>query len=144
MLQVSPSSLFSRPVPQKGQNLVELLFTLPFFLLIVLYCIEFGRVWMTLEGTKMAVKAATNAAALYHSTIVGQTILSEQIALQGLNATSYTVKQVPNQHAYQADITVQYEPFFSKVKIPTLAGTVSILPTAFDMSYTGVTGVGVY
>lgn len=128
----------------KGQNLVELLFTLPFFLLIVLYIIEFGRIWMTYEGAKIAAKTASHAAASFHSTTVGRTYLNEKVIVMGLDASNMSVQQVAGQHAYQTDITVTYQPFYSNLTIPTLSGPVSLFPNALEMTYTDITDVALY
>jgi Flp pilus assembly protein TadG len=127
-----------------GQNLVELVLTLPFVLILVFFIIEAGRVNFTFQGAKMAVMSGAHTAALYHNAAVGKQQLDNKLAATGLTATTASVVQLPNRHAYQATVTVHYAPFFGGVSIPTLSGPVSILPSQFDITYNAVEDVAVY
>ncbi len=128
----------------KGQNLVELVLTLPFVLALLFFTIDLGRVWMVYEGAKMAARDAAYTAAIYHSASVGKTQLDNKLAASGLDVKTATVKQVTNQHAYQVDVTVSFKPLFAQLSIPTLAGPQAIIPNGFDVNYAAITDVSVY
>ena len=128
----------------RGQNLVELALTLPFVLLFIFFIVELGRVWFVYEGAKMAAMSGVHAASIYHSAGVGQKELDNKIAAAGLDKNTATVTQIPNQHAYRADVNVTFTPFFGGVQIPTVSGPISIIPAAFPISYSAVEDVSVY
>lgn len=128
----------------QGQNLVELALTLPFVIIMLFFIIELGRAWFVYEGTKMAAMEGAYSASVYHNPMVGQTQLNNKLAAAGLNVKSARVSQVPNQHAYQADVTVTFTPFFGGISIPTLNGPISIIPGAFDITYSAVEDVAIY
>jgi len=128
----------------RGQNLVELVLTLPFVVIMLFFIIELGRAWMAYEGAKMAARDGAYTASIYHNASTGQTQLDNKLAAAGLTVKTAKVSQVPNQHAYQADVTVTFSPFFGSVTIPTLSGPISILPAQFDISYQSITDVAVY
>lgn len=128
----------------RGQNLVELVLTLPFVVIMLFFIIELGRAWMVYEGAKMAARDGAYTASIYHNANTGQTQLDNKLAAAGLTVKSAKVSQVPNQHAYQADVTVTFSPFFGGLSIPTLSGAISILPAQFDISYQSITDVAVY
>lgn len=127
----------------RGQNLVELVLTLPFILIFLFFIIDVGRAWMVYEGAKMAARDAAYTAAIYHNASVGQTQLSNKLLAGGMNGSG-TVKQVPNQHAYQVNVQVRFTPLFAQLTIPTLSGPQKILPASFPVSFTAVTDVSVY
>ena len=128
----------------KGQNLVELALTLPYVLIMIFFVIEMGRAWMTFEGAKMAARDGAYTASIYHNTQAGKGQMDYKLAAAGLTAKTSQVKQMPGQHAYQAEVTVSYSPFFSGLSIPTISGPIQIFPAAFDVSYSAVTDVSVY
>lgn len=128
----------------RGQNLVELGLTLPFVLIFLFFIIELGRAWFVYEGAKMAAMAGAHAAAVYHNKDVGQNELDKKIAAAGLDKKAATVDQIQNQHAYFADVTVTFTPFFGGVSIPTVSGNIQLIPNEFDISYTAVEDVAVY
>jgi len=74
----------------------------------------------------------------------GQQQLDSKLAAAGLSVSSSSVQQVPNAHAYQASVTVRFTPFFGGLSIPTVSGPISIIPNAFDISYSAVEDVSVY
>lgn len=127
----------------RGQNLVELVLTLPFVLLFIFFIIDVGRAWMTIEGAKMAGRDAAYTAAIYHSASVGQTQLNNKLSAVGMQGTG-TVRQIPNQHAYEANVNATFTPLFAQLSIPTLTGPVRILPASFPVTYTAITDVSVY
>lgn len=133
-----------RRARHRGQNLVELVLTLPFVIIMVFFIIELGRAWMVYEGAKMAARDGAYTASIYHSVSTGQTQLDNKLAAAGLTVKTSKISQVPNQHAYQADVTVSFAPFFGSIAIPTLSGPITILPSQFDISYTAVTDVAIY
>lgn len=128
----------------RGQNLVELGLTLPFVLIFLFFIIELGRAWFVYEGAKMAATAGAHAAATYHNKDVGQNELDKKIAAAGLEKKTTKVDQIQNQHAYYADVTVTFKPFFGGVSIPTVSGNIQLIPSQFDISYTAVEDVSVY
>lgn len=129
---------------QRGQNLVELALTLPFVLLLLFFIIEMGRLWFTYEGAKMSASEGAHTAAMYHSTQVGKTQLDNKLAAIGLDVKGATINQVTNQHAYQANVTVKYSPFFGGISIPTLSGPIPIIPDSFDITYNAVEDMAIY
>jgi hypothetical protein len=126
-----------------GQNLVELMFTLPFMLLLVFFVIDLGRAWRTYEGAKTAVRSANYTASIYHSADVGQAYLDHLLSATGVFGSG-KVTQLPNQHAYQSSVKVTFKPLFAELSIPTLSGPIPVFPAAFEISYSGVTDVSVY
>ncbi|MEM0952155.1 MAG: TadE/TadG family type IV pilus assembly protein [Cyanobacteria bacterium P01_H01_bin.74] len=128
----------------QGQNLVELVFTLPFFLILVLYIIEFGHFWMTYEGAKTVIKSGVHAATLYHSDTIGENYARAQANRLSLNIQTLNVQQVNNTHTYQGSIELTYIPYFSSATIPTLNGGISLLPGNINLFYRNITDVAVY
>jgi Flp pilus assembly protein TadG len=128
----------------RGQNLVELALTLPFVIIMLFFIIELGRVWFVYEGAKMAALEGAHTAAIFHNDTVGESQLNKKLAAAGLNVKSSNVSQVANQHAYQADVTVGFSPFFGGLSIPTLSGPISIIPGDFDITYTAIEDVAIY
>lgn len=118
--------------------------TLPFVLVLIFFIIEAGRVNFTLQGAKIAAMSGAHTASLYHNAATGKQELDSKLAATGLTAVTASVAQVPNQHAYQATVTVRYSPFFGGVSIPTLSGRISILPSQFNITYNAVEDVAVY
>jgi len=133
-----------RQKASRGQNLVELALTLPFVIVMMFAIIEFGRVWYTYEGVKMAVNEGLVVASNYYSPSTGQTRMQQRLAAAGLTASTATITQVPGQQAWQANATVQYTPFFGNLSIPSISGPITILPANFDISYTAVQAVSIY
>jgi Flp pilus assembly protein TadG len=140
-MPVSPKGSLRKA--QRGQNLVELVFTLPLMLALVFFTIDVGRAWMTYEGAKMAARSASYAASIYHSASVGRTYLNYKLAASGLTGNG-DVTQVASQHAYRSNVTVTFTPLFAHLSIPTLSGPQRIIPASFDISYSGITDVSVY
>lgn len=128
----------------RGQNLVELVLTLPIVVVMLFFIIEMGRVWMTYESAKMAVRDAVYAAATHHNAITGQIELNSRLAGAGLTVRKAAVTQLPNQHAYKGDVTVLYYPFFGSMSIPTLSGPMTLIPNQFEVNYSAVTDIAVY
>jgi Flp pilus assembly protein TadG len=151
MRQPSPRRSFNTRKPtqrnracQRGQNLVELVLTLPFVVLMMFFIIELGRAWMVYEGAKMAARDGAYTASIYHNVDAGETQLKNKLDAAGLTTKTYKVSQVRDKHAYEANVTVTFSPFFGGLSIPTLSGSISILPSEFDISYTAVTDVAIY
>jgi Flp pilus assembly protein TadG len=128
----------------RGQNLVELVLTLPFVILMMFFIIEIGRAWMTYESAKMAARDGAYTASIYHNATTGQTQLNNKLSAAGLSAKVAQVQQIQNEHAYKADVIVTFTPFFGGLSIPTLSGTMPIIPSAFDLSYSSITDVSIY
>jgi Flp pilus assembly protein TadG len=129
---------------EAGQNLVELVLTLPMVLVMIFFIVEFGRVWMTYQSAKTAAREGVYVASLYHSVKAGQDQMAYKLNVAGVTVKTATVTQVPGKHAYKSDVTVTFESLFGGVQIPTLAGPISILPAQFDLGYKAVTDVAVY
>lgn len=129
---------------QAGQNLVELALTLPMVLVMIFFIIELGRAWMTYESAKTAAREGSYVASIYHNTQAGQDQMNYKLSASGVTIKSATVSQVPGKHAYESDVTVTFQPIFGSMQIPTLGGTISIIPSQFDLSYKAVTDVAVY
>ncbi len=128
----------------RGQNLVELALTLPFVIIMIFMIIELGRAWFVYEGAKMAATEGAYTASIYHNASVGQDQQDNKLAAAGLDVKASRVTQVQNQHAYQANVTVTFTPFFGSLAIPTLNGPMRLLPAAFDISYSAVQSVSIY
>jgi Flp pilus assembly protein TadG len=128
----------------RGQNLVEMALTFPFILLLILFMVEMGRVWFTYEGAKMAATEGAHAASMYHNPNVGKNLLDQKLAVAGLKVQSATVSQIPNKHAYEADVTVRFTPLYGELSIPTVGGKVSFIPAGFNITYTAVDDVALY
>lgn len=127
----------------RGQNLVELVLTLPFVLILIFFIIDVSRAWMAYESAKMAARDAAYTASIYHNASVGQTQLNNRLAATGLKGKG-TVTQVPNQHAYQVSVDATFTPLFAQLTIPTLSGPIKILPASFPVTYSAITDVSVY
>lgn len=127
----------------RGQNLVELVLTLPFMLVLIFFIIDSGRAWMTYESAKMAVRDAAYTASIFQNPEVGQKQLDNKILLSGLKGSGEVV-QVPNQHAYRASIEVEFTPLFGELAIPTISGPIRLLPATIPISYENVTDVALY
>jgi Flp pilus assembly protein TadG len=128
----------------RGQNLVELGLTLPFVILLLFFIIELGRAFFVYNAAKMAANEGAHAATVYQNPSVGRTQLTRKVSAAGLTATTATVSQIPNQHAYRADVTVPFKPFFGGISIPTVSGSIPIIPKQFDIQYTAIENVAVY
>ncbi len=126
-----------------GQNLVELVLTLPFMLVLIFFIIDSGRAWMAYESAKMAVRDAAYTASIFQNPEVGQQQLNFKIVASGLKGSGQ-VSQVPNQHAYRASITVQFTPLFGDLAIPTISGPIPLLPVTIPITYSNVTDVALY
>lgn len=127
----------------RGQNLVELVLTLPFMLILIFFIIDSGRAWMAYESAKMAVRDAAYTASIFQNPEVGQRQLNVKILSSGLKGSG-TVSQVPNQHAYRASIQVEFTPLFGELAIPTISGPIRLLPGAILITYSNVTDVALY
>jgi len=127
-----------------GQNLVELALTLPFVLVMILFIVEMGRVWFAYEGAKMAATEGVHAATLYHNPVVGKDLLDKKLAAAGLEVKTATISQIPNKHAYQADVTIRFTPLFGELAMPTVGGKISFIPAGFDIKYSAVDDVALY
>lgn len=138
------SPLWNNRQSSRGQNLVEMALTFPFILLMLFFMIELGRVWLTYEGAKIAATEAAHAASLYHNPTVGKNLLDKKLASASLNVRNATVAQIPNKHAYQANVTVRFTPFFGELAMPTMSGKITFLPAKFDINYSAVDDVALY
>ena len=127
----------------RGQNLVELVLTLPFMLILIFFIIDSGRAWMAYESAKMAVRDAAYTASIFQNPEVGQQQLDFKILASGLQGSG-TVSQVPNQHAYRASIEVEFRPLFGDLAIPTISGPIRLLPGTIPITYSNVTDVALY
>lgn len=127
-----------------GQNLLELAFTFPMVIVLMFFIVEVGRVWFAYEGAKMAANEGAHAASMYHNPHVGKALLDKKLAATGLKVGSAQVNQIPNQHAYQASVTVQFKPLFGGLSIPSLGGNLTILPSSFNISYSAVDESALY
>lgn len=127
----------------RGQNLVELVLTLPFMLILIFFIIDAGRAWMAYESAKMAVRDAAYTASIFQNPDVGQQQLDFKILVSGLQGSG-TVSQVPNQHAYRASIQVEFTPLFGELAIPTISGSIRLLPGTIPITYSNVTDVSLY
>ncbi len=123
---------------------MELALTLPIMLLLVFFLIEVGRVGFVFQSAKLAASQGAHAAAMYHNVEVGQLQMSNKLTATGLTSGSASIRQVPNQHAYEASVRVSYTPFFADFSIPTISGPIKVFPGAFDIAYTAVEDIGVY
>lgn len=128
----------------RGQNLVELVLTLPLMILMMFFIIEIGRAWMTYDSAKMAVRDGAYTASIYHNAAAGLTQMTNKLNAAGLDVKSFNVQQINNRHAYEANVTVTFTPFFGGLSIPTISGSVSIIPKSFNLSYSSITDVAIY
>jgi Flp pilus assembly protein TadG len=126
-----------------GQNLVELMLTLPFMLLLLFLLIEAARMAFIYEGVGIAARQGAQAASAYHSVATGLMHVKQVLAATGLTAKTASIVQVPNQHAYEASVTVTYEPLLN-LNIPIMGSNGKISPGSVDISFTSVPDVAVY
>src|SRR5688572_27485887 len=142
--KIMPSVLKSPAIRHRhdGQNLVELVLTLPFVLVLSLFLLEFGRLCFVFQVAGTAVRQAVQVAAAYHNESVGQQQLNKKISASGLTGTG-TVSQMPNLHAYQASAAIQYSPLFSG-SIPTLSGNITVVPKSINVTYTSAAQASIY
>ena len=134
----------AKRLKHRGQNLVELVFTLPLVLIMIFLTIELGRVWYAYNSAKMAAEKGVYTAAIYHNASSGQVELEGRLAAANLDVVTAQVAQVPNKHAYRADVTVTFTPFLANLVMPTVAGDMRIFPAAFDISYEALNDASVY
>ena len=127
----------------RGQNLVEFAVTIPLVLAMFFFILEMGRVWFVYEAAKMAANDGSTTAAKYHNAEAGTAQATRKITEAGLEGMG-TVTQVDGKHAYAAEVTVVYEPFFGGMSIPTLGGEITLIPAGFDISYTQISTASVY
>ena len=127
----------------RGQNLIELALTLPFIIILIFFISDLGRAWWTYNAAKMAVNDAVHTAAMKQNASAGQARITQLIGQANLTGSG-TVSQIPNQHAYQANITVQFIPVFAGMSIPTPGGSIKIIPNAFPITYSQVSEASVY
>jgi len=127
-----------------GQNLVELVLTLPMIFVLIFFIVDLSRAWMTYESAKLAAREGAYVASIYHNPQVGQGQMVFKLNAAGLTAKNAKVTQVPNQHAYQADVTVTYQSVFGDLQIPVPGGSISLIPAEFDVGYKAITDVSIY
>jgi Flp pilus assembly protein TadG len=123
---------------------VELVLTLPLLVLMMFFIIEIGRAWMTYDSAKMAARDGAYTASIYHNATVGETQMTNKLNAAGLDVKTLNVQQINNRHAYKANVTVTFTPFFGGLSIPTISGPMTILPKSFDLSYSSITDVAIY
>jgi Flp pilus assembly protein TadG len=127
-----------------GQNLVEFLLVIPFFIILAYACLEFMRGWQTWNGAKMAALDAAYTAAVNHSTVKGSIQLQQRLAEANLNVMFANVASINDDRAYQVSVSVLFTPVFGGLSIPTVAGPISIIPASFPVTYTAVRAPSVY
>jgi hypothetical protein len=128
----------------KGQNLIELVMTLPLVLLMIFFLIECVRIAFTYQAVAIAARQGAQFAATYHASAMGLQQMKRTLSASGMTATTTTVTQVPNTHAYESSVTVKYAPLFTG-SFPIMgAGSVKTSPGSFDVSFTAVPESGVY
>ena len=75
----------------------------------------------------------------------GQQAQDKKLADAGMDVKTSKVDQIPNQHAYQSQVTVTYTPAFGAgFSIPTLSGPIQVVPDSFDITYTAIKENAVY
>jgi hypothetical protein len=133
----------SRRNAHRGQNLIELVLTLPFVLFMILFLIEMVRIAFTYQAVAIAARQGAQFAAVYHTSEAGLQQMKRTLSASGITASTTDVKQVPDMHAYQASVTVSYKPLFTG-SIPLMQSSAKISPGVFDIKFTSVPEVGVY
>jgi Flp pilus assembly protein TadG len=127
-----------------GQNLVELVLILPIFLVMLFSIYEFGRYWQTTETVKLAALDGVAVAAQSQNIAQGNTRLITRLAQAGITPTGVTgVTATPDNAGYVATVNTNYTPLFAGLSIPTLAGSISIIPAAVPINYKEIKSVSV-
>ncbi|MGE0200305.1 MAG: TadE family protein [Candidatus Melainabacteria bacterium] len=127
-----------------GQNLIELALTLPFVILILFFMVELSRAWFVFEAAKMAAVDGAQTAAMNHNPTAGLQQLDKRLADAHLTVKARTVTQVAGRHAYEAAVTVVFEPVFGGLTVQTLSGPMEIIPEAYDVTYTDIKTASVF
>ncbi len=125
----------------KGQNLVELLLTLPFLFLIIFGVIEMGRVWQTYQGAKMAAIDGAYTASVFQDEILGENQIQSRLDQAKIPYTAYDIVAITNTSGnnvtvgYKATVTAQFVPIFGGLQLPGGGAPVTIIPATFDIQY---------
>lgn len=127
----------------RGQNLAEFALTVPFILAFMFFIVELCRAWWTYEGAKNAASIGAHVAASHSLDSAGTQEAQRQLARMGITGTA-SVSQVTDVHAYEATVTVQFEPIFGGMAIGAPGATITLIPDAFPITYTAITDYTVY
>ena len=129
----------------RGQNLVELAFSLPLIVVLCFFIMELGRVWHTYETAKMAANEGAHTAAIHHNEVTGTTAQTTRLNNANMEVNTSQVIQIANQHAYQSRVVVTFRPAYGAVfAIPTVGGDITIIPDSFPIEYTAIKENAVY
>ncbi len=126
---------------ERGQNLVELVLTLPFLILIIFGIVEMGRVWQTYQGAKMAAVDGAYTASVFQDEVLGETQIQSRLDQAGITYTAYDIVPIKNTSGnnvtvgYKASVTAEFRPVFGGFKLPTLSTPIAIIPAVFLIQY---------
>jgi Flp pilus assembly protein TadG len=142
---MQPHILLRKKSSVSGQHLVEFLLVIPIFLMLIFGSIEIGRVWQAYEGAKLAALDGAYTASTLRDTTVAEQRIRQRLLQASLNVKSASVLMVNNGQAYEARVTVEFKPVFGGIKLKAPGGTeLTLIPNAFDISYSGVRYYSVY
>lgn len=132
----------------QGQNLVELVLTLPFLLILVFAVIEMGRVWQVYESAKTAAMDGAYVASVYQDPIMGQQQIQTRLNTANIAYTNVSVQPVNSAQGaiigYQSNVTVIFIPLMGGISLPTLSGPISIIPNQIPITYRNISYNSVY
>lgn len=128
----------------RGQNMMELVLTLGFMVVLILTTIEVGRVWMTYNATQSAALDGVVTASQHHNAANGEARIDARLNQANIPIVNRSVVAVNNDTGYQASITVNFQPMFGGMSIPTPGGNIPIVPDAFPISFSTTQYTTVY
>jgi Flp pilus assembly protein TadG len=129
----------------KGQNLIELVMTLGFVLVILYTTIEVGRVWMTYSAAKSAALDGALIACQLKDPVVAKQRIETRLKIANLTPKTVKVQQTGAQKlGYTTEVVVTYQPLFPGLSLPTPAGNIPVIPGQFDVSIQDTKFFGVY
>ncbi len=135
---------------ERGQNLVELVLTLPFLILIIFGIVEMGRVWQTYQGAKMAAIDGAYTASVFQDETLGEDQIKSRLEQAKITYTAFDIVPVTNTSGsnitigYKATVTAEFRPLFGGMEVPTLANPITIIPAAFPIQYDEIYYPSVY
>jgi hypothetical protein len=128
-----------------GQNLAELMFALPIFLVMLYALVEFSRVWHTMETARLAAVDAAHTAAIFHDANQGQAKMQERLSAGNLSVVFASVNEELQGRRFRSLVRVSFRPIVGGISIPMVGGpAIRVLPNNYEFTYTAVQAIALY